>query len=214
MDRRSSELPLYAAHRLRWNRRSKHPLADRSLQFRFQFWEKQLTAAADQPWIGYGTSSAADGFDRLYVGTSGRNFEPHSIYLKILLEQGVAGFVIFMAILAMLGLIELRRLRSGGVFNRVALAILVLVGVSGLTGPMLDAYPFNLLFWAIAGLAVRLAEGGPLDPGAAIARRVPLPELLAMARLPGRLSGGGLSSVVELPQTRSIVRYRPDRAPS
>jgi len=142
------------------------PLADRSLQFRFQFWEKQLAAAAERPLIGYGTSSAADGFDRLYAGSTGQNFEPHSIFLKILIEQGVVGFVIFLAFLGSLAWIELRRLRSGGVFSPVALAILVLVCVSGLTGPMLDAYPFNLLFWSVAGMAVRLAEERPAHQGA------------------------------------------------
>lgn len=128
-------------------------LEDRSLLFRFEFWREQLSAIAQRPLIGFGTSSAADGFDRLYAGTSGRNFEPHSIYTKVLLEQGLIGFLVFLTLLARLLLIALR-----GVVRRVdqpfrwwALGILLLVGVSGLTGPMLDAYPFNLLFWTVAG---------------------------------------------------------------
>lgn len=134
------------------------PLEDRSLLYRFQFWREQLSAVAERPLIGFGTSSAADGFDRLYAGTRSRNFEPHSIYTKVLLEQGMIGFLVFVVLLAMLLLTALRAvLRRGpdAVFETWVLGILLLVGVSGLTGPMLDAYPFNLLFWAAAGLLVQ-----------------------------------------------------------
>ena len=41
----------------------------------------------------------------------------------------------------------------------------MLVLVSGLTGPMLDAYPFNLLFWAVAGAVVNRAASRRSDPG-------------------------------------------------
>jgi O-antigen ligase len=130
------------------------PAADRSLRFRFQFWEEQLNAIARQPLIGYGTGSAADGFDRLYRGTGSERFEPHSIYLKVLIEQGFIGFVVFGLFLATLGIIVLRRQRSRALVDTIALGIFTLVVVSGLTGPMLDAYPFNLLFWTFAGIVV------------------------------------------------------------
>ena len=144
-------------------------LEDRSLKFRFQFWRDQLGAVAQRPLVGFGTSSAADGFDRLYAGTRSLNFEPHSIYTKILLEQGVIGFLIFACLLATLLLMALRAVFRRGpeaLFATWVLGILLLVGVSGLTGPMLDAYPFNLLFWASAGLLVQSEGSKSADPAA------------------------------------------------
>ena len=75
-----------------------NPLGDTSLKFRFGYWKAYLQAIAENPVVGYGTSAAADGFDRDYAGTGKRNFEPHSMYLKPALEMGVGGLVIFVAI--------------------------------------------------------------------------------------------------------------------
>jgi O-antigen ligase len=136
------------------------PTQDRSLRFRFQFWEAQLNAITAQPLIGYGTSAAADGFDRLYTRADSQHFEPHSVYLKVLLEQGIFGFVVFGLFLAGIGILALRGQRSDTRFDRSALGITVLLLVSGLTGPMLDAYPFNLLFWTVAGALVSRATAG------------------------------------------------------
>ena len=75
-----------------------NPLEDTSLKFRFGYWKAYLQAIAENPLVGYGTSAAADGFDRDYVGTGKRNFEPHSMYLKPALEMGLLGFALFIAI--------------------------------------------------------------------------------------------------------------------
>lgn len=143
-----------------------NPLEDRSLQFRFLFWAEQLSAIAERPIQGYGTSAAADGFGDHYAGTGSRNFQPHSLYLKPALELGLGGLVLFLWIIATL-LLALRArwsprdpvwLAGGGV--------LVMTLVSGLTGPMLDAYPFNLFFWALAGFVVSLPPADQPSRGA------------------------------------------------
>lgn len=136
------------------------PTKDKSLRFRFQFWEAQLNAFVDQPLIGYGTSAAADGFGRLYAGRDSVRFEPHSIYLKILLEQGVIGAIVFGLLLLALGFLAVRGQIRGTPFDLIALGVIVLLLVSGLTGPMLDAYPFNLFFWIIVGGVVSGAATG------------------------------------------------------
>ena len=144
------------------------PLADQNLQFRFTFWREFAAAVAERPVIGYGTGAAADGFDRFYAATGSRNFEPHSLYLKAALEFGVAGLVLFLAILAGVALTIRHAWAVDPVTARTVLGLLVLVVVAGITGPMLDAYPFNLLFWASCGwvaVAARRAVGSePIRP--------------------------------------------------
>ena len=136
-------------------------LQDRNLQLRFGFWRDQLQAIAEEPLIGYGTSSAADGFGKYYNGTDSRSFHPHSLYLKPVLELGMTGGLLFLSILALVlrGAWNLVKIWPG--FGLTALGIVAIVAISGLTGPMLDAYPMNLLFWATCGWIVRALTPRP-----------------------------------------------------
>lgn len=144
------------------------PFEDRSLRFQFAYWATYVGAIAERPLIGYGTSAAGDGFDRLYIGTGSENFEPHSLYLKAALELGVLGFALFITLLLAI-LVECRRAyRRSPPTAVIGVGLLALTMVSGISGPMLDAYPFNLLFWAAVGWLVPLtaapAEPAPREP--------------------------------------------------
>jgi O-antigen ligase len=132
-----------------------NPLADRSLQFRFGYWREYVEAIAERPIVGYGTSAAADGFDHYYTDARHVNFEPHSLYFKAALELGIGGFILFAALLVACAVACLRSVSSDQRVGLIASGALVVVGVSGVTGPMLDAYPVNLLFWATMGWAAR-----------------------------------------------------------
>ena len=127
---------------------------DRSFQFRLLFWRDQLEAIVERPLLGYGTSAAADGFDDAYAGTDSRHFGPHSLYTKPALELGVIGFILFATIFVGVFVSILRIVRANRLLATISIGLFVLVTVSGLTGPMLDAYPFNVLFWATLGWVV------------------------------------------------------------
>lgn len=133
------------------------PLSDKNLRFRFAFWADFASAIAERPIIGYGTSAAADGFDHFYQGTGRANFEPHSIYFKAALELGMIGLLLLLAILGIAAWLALRKALRGDPIGMIAFGIVLLVGVTGVTGPMLDAYPANLLFWATCGWCTRRA---------------------------------------------------------
>lgn len=136
-----------------------NPLEDPSLQFRFGFWQSHLQAIADQPIAGYGTSSAGDGFDRLYKNSSGsKNFDPHSLYLKPALELGIPGAVIFVVLLGAIVYYALAVSRLSPLVGAVALGSVAAVMISGITGPMLDAYPVNLLFWSMVGWVMKFSD--------------------------------------------------------
>jgi hypothetical protein len=131
------------------------PFSDRNLRFRFAFWAEFAGYIAQRPLVGYGTGAAADGFDHFYEGTGRQNFEPHSIYFKAALELGLGGLLLMLAILATAGWLALRVARRGELVGLVGVGIVVMFVVAGLTGPMLDAYPANLLFWATLGWCAR-----------------------------------------------------------
>ncbi len=127
---------------------------DRSFQFRLLFWREQLEAFVERPLLGYGTSAAADGFEDAYAGTGSRHFGPHSLYTKPALELGVVGLILFAAILLAVFISILRIVEANRLLATLSIGLFTLVTVSGLTGPMLDAYPFNVLFWATLGWVV------------------------------------------------------------
>ena len=136
----------------------RNPLSDKNLQYRFQYWAKYVEAFLEEPWVGYGTSSAGDGFEHFYADTERRHYDPHSLYLKPALELGIVGFLLLIAILTVATRASLRSARRHEAVGVVALGLLVLVGVSGITGPMLDAYPFNVTFWACLGLLTHVRD--------------------------------------------------------
>jgi O-antigen ligase len=147
------------------------PLSDKNLRFRFAFWAEFASAIAERPVIGYGTSAAADGFDHFYQGTGRVNFEPHSIYFKAALELGLIGLLLLLAILGTAAWLALKKSLRGDPIGMIAFGIVLLVAVTGVTGPMLDAYPANLLFWATCGWCARRAtdevhsQPSRADPG-------------------------------------------------
>jgi hypothetical protein len=126
-------------------------LEDKNLQLRFGYWRHYVSAIAQRPLLGYGTSAAADGMKRLYDNTGSVRFEPHSMYLKAPLELGVVGLAVLLALLVWAYREAFLQLSAQREAALVALGLLVVLSVSGITGPMLDAYPFNLLFWSSCG---------------------------------------------------------------
>jgi O-antigen ligase len=136
-------------------------LSSKNLVLRVGYWADFAKAIEAQPLIGYGTSSAGDGFRHYYSGTGHSYFDPHSLYLKPALELGLAGLAIFLAILAMALRLGLRALRTDRAIGLIWLGVLTAVAVSGITGPMLDAYPVNLFFWSMFGWAALVAAPWP-----------------------------------------------------
>jgi O-antigen ligase len=130
-----------------------NPLEDQNLNLRFGYWQDFTQAIAQSPLVGYGTSSAADGFADDYASSGSSYFQPHSIFFKAILEGGIAELSLLVGVLLMSGYIAVSLLRRRDAFGSIYLGCVTVLLVSGLTGPMLDAYPVNLLFWAATGIA-------------------------------------------------------------
>jgi O-antigen ligase len=136
-----------------------HPLSAPTFLYRLDLWLSDvLPAIARSPLLGYGTSSATEGLSNLYAGTGSSFFSSHSLYLKILLEMGVPGLVLFMLLVARSVFVGARYLvahRSDrgceASVIRTCAATAVLFLVAGLVIPVLDAYPCNYLFWLALG---------------------------------------------------------------
>jgi len=128
------------------------PFNDPSFETRIGLWGDFMNAIGANPLIGYGTSSAADGLGAQYAMAGHDFFSPHSIYFKAILEMGLLGLVLLVWFLLALGIATMRCREP--FLRAVSLGVFLLVIVSGISGPMLDAYPFNLAFWTLAGYLI------------------------------------------------------------
>ncbi|MBX0330765.1 O-antigen ligase family protein [Oscillochloris sp. ZM17-4] len=139
------------------------PLNAPTFIYRLQIWRDELLPALVQhPLIGYGTSSAGEGLSVYYEGATSFFVASHNLFLKVQIELGAFGLLIFLAIIGLClrrGLSSLRyyaRTSPGRLqTTQWAIAVACAFLVSGLVTPVLDAYPANYYFWLLLGLMTR-----------------------------------------------------------
>jgi O-antigen ligase len=137
-----------------------HPLEAPTFIYRMGLWQDHMIPALlKQPFIGYGTSSAGEGLLNLYEGTGSLYFNSHNLYLKVLLELGLFGLILFLWIIGESLWKGLRQLRGPANKNldsslllQWSIACVIAFLVSGIVIPTLDAYPVNYYFWLLLGL--------------------------------------------------------------
>ncbi len=138
------------------------PLGDESMRMRFESWGNDFEAIARRPLgQGLGVVGDASGDSR----ASKR--ETDNAYLKVLVEQGIAGGLAFALGLALLAVALARRLLGMG--ERGALGLAALLGAGGFlvlatTGEFFEQ-PGKVVVWALLGIALGQAfqpreEGG------------------------------------------------------
>jgi hypothetical protein len=139
-----------------------NPTRAQTFLLRAASWQQVIVPAIlEHPWLGYGTGAAGEGVQHNVIAAGGLGFYSHSLYFKILLEMGVlglAGFLGLMGTVLWRGWRMQARIRDP--FLRAVLlwclGFAVAMLVSCIAGPMLDAYPGNMLFWFALGLVSRV----------------------------------------------------------
>jgi len=140
-----------------------NPIEAPTFQIRLELWKYiVLPAIKSHPFIGYGTSSAGEGLAYLYSGTSSFFFYSHNLFLKIFIEMGFIGFLLFMVII-IISIFKARQFifqtsdLSNDILNglRCIIAVVVAILTTGFTGPILDAAPVNYYFWLLLGMLVK-----------------------------------------------------------
>lgn len=140
-----------------------NPLEAPTFVFRMQLWTEEVIPALREQWLlGYGTSSAGEGLQNLYEGSASQFFYSHNLYIKVLLEMGLIGFLAFLVLVGTSMLGGLRYLyRVTSIQPQVAMllqwsvAVTVAFLIGGIVIPTLDAYPANYYFWLLLGVLSR-----------------------------------------------------------
>jgi len=134
---------------------------DTRLLKRFDLYPHIIQAILEHPFRGYGMGS---GGDTLEAEIGVVHFTSHNLALKILLETGIAGTLVFFGLVAwcagpFAGLWKRRR-ESPETYRLATLAVSILgvILVNGIVGSAIEAYPCNLLFWFALGSLLTLSE--------------------------------------------------------
>ena len=139
-----------------------NPTADRSVQMRFDTWRKLVGTVDDHPFgQGIGSVGGASASERSQVVTADNS------YLKVLVEQGIPGALLFLAAIFGAVVVLARRLTRVGAEAR-ATGLAALSGfVSFLalsTGGEYVEQPGKVVAWSLLGIAAAAA----LDPVTAL----------------------------------------------
>ena len=145
------------------------PWAAQTMVFRFELWLATILPAILDNWLfGYGTGAAGDGLAWGFEGTYATYLQSHSLYFKLWLELGIGGLILFLVLVlhTYSRVAQLRPQTDDATTSLLldwALVIIPAVLVAGLAGAILDAYPTNLIFWAVLGAASRATSLPPTD---------------------------------------------------
>jgi O-antigen ligase len=125
-------------------------------------WDSARTPLLERPWIGhgFGREIAGDAISRGLAerGAVNRYRHAHNVFFDVVLQLGVVGLAVFVALMAALALAFARVARQpGGAPLAIAgLAMLAAFMTKNLTD---DFYyrPNSLVFWAVTGMLLGLA---------------------------------------------------------
>ncbi len=134
--------------------------ADDSNNFRINVWQSVLQMIRDYPWTGIGPGNTA--FNQIYPRYQRPNFSAlgaYSIYLEILVEMGVLGFVVILGLFGMVlrqGFQHLGRLRSqrdrDGFWLLGAIAAIVGMLAHGIVDTVWYRPEIATLWWLLVAL--------------------------------------------------------------
>ncbi len=137
----------------------RHVTQEYHWQGRVISWRRYLLPSVILNPLGYGTGAAADNLHHAFTGY--RTFTSHSTYLKIALELGVLGLLLFIAIswkIIRIGLSTFSKIQDdflrGTTVTILSFFAAFLVG--GIVGPFTDTYPTNLYLWFLLGLLTKI----------------------------------------------------------
>jgi O-antigen ligase len=132
---------------------------DVNFKARVDLWKELIRYLKLNP-MGYGTGSLG-GATYKYGTVVGEFKIAENQYLEIAIEYGVIGLVSVLSIFLMIPILYLRvfKLDRSGVLLSATLATVIIV-VSGIVAPSLEAYPGNLFFGALLGAFSSLYSNG------------------------------------------------------
>jgi len=130
---------------------------DNRLMTRFEGYERALDVLKSHP-LGTGTGSSGDAMESYFLPYGAIHVTSHNLWLRVALETGFPGLILFVLIAGWMGyaVVVLKRSEYGSVVT-VLLGLCLIVVITGITGSTLGAYPINLVFWSLSGGAVGLA---------------------------------------------------------
>jgi len=134
-------------------------LEDESGLMRFGFWGAAWGMFQSSPFVGVGYGNFVKLYGDSLQSLEAGHYDAHNLYLQLLAETGVLGFMVFMALVALALLAAWRQFHcfqspTDRIVGFAALAAISSVLVHGFTDTLLDLPQCGALFWMILALLV------------------------------------------------------------
>jgi O-antigen ligase len=150
----TSVLPVAVVQRMTMTYDKERGGLDNSAEIRLQLWNDALDVVQSKPLTGTGFNTYA------YMGRVGSYRDTHNIYLKVLVETGVLGLLLFLALLWKLFALGWRTFRTAEdpLFRSLGLAVagwIVCAAVANLFGDRWTYLQVDGYLWVLGGLVWR-----------------------------------------------------------
>jgi O-antigen ligase len=120
--------------------------SDRRFQNRFGSWESARNLFAQRPIEGWGTGSGASTLEKYFIGFE--HIYPHNEFLKILVEGGLIGLIIFTLFLIF---VITRLAKNFRERESLLISSFIILITFGSFGSALEALPWSFLLFVILG---------------------------------------------------------------
>jgi len=113
---------------------------------RFTYWQTAISMIRASPIVGWGAGSAGATLETAFA--AGRHVTAHNQLLGFVVEGGLIGLVLIVAVLALFW----KAVKAFGVIAHPAMAALIVLVVFGLSGDISEALPVSLFLMILIGL--------------------------------------------------------------
>ncbi|RJQ42367.1 MAG: hypothetical protein C4534_10705 [Gaiellales bacterium] len=145
--------------------------SEESALVRLATWQGAVEAIRERPWIGYGFRQGRKKLEMMDVGQKYYEMTSRAIpvdnnYLSLLLDLGVAGFILWLAFLGAVAASAIGGMLSGRhdeYWLAAILASMVGLAVTALTFEAWISWPTFMLFMACAGTVSAIVRSDPPD---------------------------------------------------
>jgi putative inorganic carbon (HCO3(-)) transporter len=131
---------------------------------RLDLWQTAATLFLDHPLLGVGYGNYRSLFSDFVPGAVPGTVDAHNLYLQLLAETGLVGFLSFMALLGGFLLLSLKSIREQDPLSRIiafgVCGAIAATLIHGMVDYLFNFSPqFGALFWLVLGLGSHIMSG-------------------------------------------------------
>ena len=129
---------------------------DNRFMSRTSTWTEGIQYVIKSPIFGYGMGAAADTMSSYNI--SNIYLTSHSMYIKMFMEIGVIGGIIYLSIFLLCAKKIIKKKRNSNAVRVLYISMLSTVLLNGLVGSTIPSFPSMTIYWIITGILLAQSD--------------------------------------------------------